>query len=72
MDTAQADQLLKELATLQRDELKERLLNFRGNFQFDLSEEFIDTLSDERLRHILWAAYLYACDQQCQLAGRGT
>jgi hypothetical protein len=48
------------IAALGRDELKKRIRNFRGRFKLDFSDEYLDRLSIDRLRHILLAALIHA------------
>ena len=58
------DQILSNLASLDRQELKDRLAGFKGSFKFDFTPQYLDTLSDERLRHILAAACIVANSEQ--------
>ena len=46
------------IATLNRDQLKERIKRFHGKFKLDFSEDFLDKASVDRLRHILLAAFV--------------
>ncbi len=48
------------IAALSRDELKRRIRNFRGRFKLDFTEDYLNKISVERLRHILLAALLNA------------
>ena len=48
------------LAVLGRNELKKRIKNFKGRFKLDFSEDYLNKLSVERLRHILLAALMNA------------
>lgn len=48
------------IAALGRDELKKRIRNFRGRFKLDFTEDYLNKISVERLRHILLAALLNA------------
>ncbi|MFC1780674.1 hypothetical protein ACFLZ8_00230 [Planctomycetota bacterium] len=48
------------IATLGRSELKKRIINFRGRFKLDFTEDYLNKLSVDRLRHILLAALLTA------------
>jgi len=50
------DRLARELALLDRDELKPRLLRFRSPTRLDFTPEYLDSLSTEQLRHLLMAA----------------
>lgn len=47
-----------QVASLNRQELKDRLLTFRGRLRLDFTETYLDTLTDDKLRHILMAVYL--------------
>jgi len=46
------------IAYLPKPELKNRIKNFNGPFKLDFSEEYLDKLSVDKLRHILLAALL--------------
>ncbi len=48
------------IAALGRDELKRRIRNFRGRFKLDFTEDYLNKISVERLRHILLAALINA------------
>ncbi len=48
------------VAGLNRGELKRRIRNFRGRFKLDFTENYLNTVSVDRLRHILLAALLNA------------
>jgi len=48
------------IAALGRNELKRRIKNFRGRFKLDFTEDYLDRLSIDRLRHILLAALITA------------
>ena len=48
------------IAILGRNELTKRIRNFRGRFKLDFTDEYLNKLSVERLRHILLAALLNA------------
>jgi hypothetical protein len=48
------------LAALGKDELKRRIRNFRGRFKLDFSEDYLNGLTVDRLRHILLAALINA------------
>ncbi len=55
------EQLANSVAALSRDEVKDQILQFEGNFNLDFPEEYLDKLPEERLRHILLAARLHHC-----------
>jgi hypothetical protein len=56
----QFEQMAAALADLGRDDLKQRIKNFRGRFKLDFSDDYLDALSVERLRHLLLAALIHA------------
>ncbi|MHC4244523.1 MAG: hypothetical protein ACYS3N_11930 [Planctomycetota bacterium] len=48
------------VASLGRDELTRRIRNFRGRFKLDFTEDYLNKISVDRLRHILLAALINA------------
>ena len=50
--------LTVSIASLGRAEIRRKLRNFKGRFKLDFTEEYLNKLSLERLRHILLAAML--------------
>lgn len=56
----QFEQLVTSVAALGRDDLKKRIKGFRGRFKLDFSDAYLDSLSLDRLRHILLAALINA------------
>jgi hypothetical protein len=48
------------IAVLGRDELTRRIRNFRGRFKLDFTEDYLNKISVDRLRHILLAALINA------------
>ena len=44
------------IAALGRQELERRIRNFRGRFKLDFTQDYLNKLSVDRLRHILLAA----------------
>jgi len=50
----------KSIASLGRHELTRRIRNFRGRFKLDFTEDYLNRLSVDRLRHILLAAVMNA------------
>jgi hypothetical protein len=57
------DREATSIAALGRDELKRRIRNFRGRFKLDFTEDYLNHLSIDRLRHILLAALINAKPQ---------
>jgi len=48
------------LTALDRGELTRRIRNFKGRFKLDFDEDYLNSLSLDRLRHILLAALINA------------
>ena len=46
------------VAVLGRDELTRRIRGFRGRFKLDFTEDYLNKISVDRLRHILLAALI--------------
>lgn len=59
MSSAQyVERQVTSVAALGRDELKRRIRNFRGRFKLDFTEDYLNKISVDRLRHILLAALI--------------
>lgn len=58
------EQVATSIAVLGRSELKSRIKNFRGRFKLDFTDDYLDTIEVDRLRHILLAALLTAKSRQ--------
>jgi len=54
------EQTATSIASLGRNEVKRRIANFRGRFKLDFTEDYLNNLSVDRLRHILLAALINA------------
>jgi hypothetical protein len=54
------EQTATSIAALGRKELKSRIRNFQGRFKLDFTEDYLNKLSVDRLRHILLAALVNA------------
>jgi hypothetical protein len=54
------EQTATSIAALGRTELKRRIRGFRGRFKLDFSEDYLNNISVDRLRHILLAALVNA------------
>ncbi len=48
------------IAVLGRNELKRRIRNFKGRFKLDFTDDYLNKLTVDRLRHILLAALINA------------
>jgi len=46
------------IASLGKEEVKSKIKNFRGRFRLDFTDDYLDGLSLDRLRHILLAAMM--------------
>ena len=56
----QFERTATSIASLNRNEVKRRIKNFKGRFHLDFSDEYLDKLTVDRLRHILLAAMINA------------
>ena len=54
------EQAATSIGTLERDELKKQIRNFKGRFKLDFTEEYLNSATVDRLRHILFAALVNA------------
>jgi hypothetical protein len=52
------EQTATSITALGRNELKKRIRSFRGRFKLDFTEDYLNALSVDRLRHILLAALI--------------
>ncbi|MBN1553805.1 MAG: hypothetical protein JXA11_03615 [Phycisphaerae bacterium] len=59
MGVGPLDRLITRLASMDREGLIRLLLNMRCTFPMDFTEEFLHTISEERLRHIVLAAFAH-------------
>jgi len=54
------EQTATSITALGEAELKKRIKNFSGRFRLDFTEDYLNNLSVDRLRHILLAALVNA------------
>ncbi len=54
------DQLIRDIAEMERPTLIDRLTHFDAPIQLDFSAEYLEACSTDKLRHILMAACLQA------------
>jgi hypothetical protein len=54
------EQAAVSIASLNKGQLKSRIRNFKGRFKLDFTEDYLNKLSTDRLRHILLAALVNA------------
>ncbi|MDD5011765.1 MAG: hypothetical protein PHQ00_06550 [Phycisphaerae bacterium] len=57
------EQTATTIASLGRNELTQRIKNFRGRFKLDFTDQFLNSLTTDRLKHILLAAETHASKQ---------
>ena len=50
------EKIAASIASLSKAQAKKRIQSFKGNFKLDFTESYLNSLSAERLRHILLAA----------------
>ncbi|MBN2456043.1 MAG: hypothetical protein JXB29_05835 [Sedimentisphaerales bacterium] len=60
MAASNFEQTATSITALGRNELKRRIKDFRGRFRLDFTEDYLNTISVDRLRHILLAATINA------------
>ena len=60
MQGQQVEILVNEIQSLDRDGLVHLLRSMQCDFAVDFTDEFLDSISVERLRHIVLAASLHA------------
>jgi len=56
--TRSYEQVALGVSSLTKPQLKRRLLNFKGRLRLDFTEKYLDSLTVDKLRHILAAALL--------------
>ena len=54
------EQYCAYITSLNKEELKDRLLHFEGPIRMDFTEDFLEQQNVEKLRHILLAAVVTA------------
>ena len=54
------EQTATSIASLNRNQLKRRIKTFKGRFKLDFTEEYLNKLTVDRLRHVLLAASINA------------
>jgi len=56
--TTSHEELASLVGSMNKSQVKHRLMHFQGPPRLDFTEEYLDGLSADRLRHILLAAML--------------
>lgn len=54
------EQTATTIASLNRNEVTRRIKNFQSRFKLDFTEQYLNKLTTDRLRHILLAALTHA------------
>lgn len=54
------EQYCAYITSLTKAEIKDRLLHFEGPIKMDFTDDYLETLDEDRLRHILMAALVTA------------
>jgi hypothetical protein len=52
------EQASTSIGTLDREELKRRIKNFKGRLRLDFTDDYLENLPIDRLRHVLLAALI--------------
>lgn len=60
LEPQQVESLVSIVATMDRDDIVERLMHFQADFPVDFTPSYLDQLSTDRLRHIFVAVCLQA------------
>jgi hypothetical protein len=56
LSSVSVEQDITSIACMKRKELKARIRRFQGNFQMDFTESYLNSATEDHLRHILFAA----------------
>ncbi len=60
LSSVSVEQDITSIACMKRKELKARIRRFQGNFQMDFTESYLNSATEDHLRHILFAARVQA------------
>ncbi len=52
------EQTATSISSLNREELKRRIKNIKGRFRLDFTDDYLENLPVDRLRHVLLAALI--------------
>ena len=58
MNKSYFEQKAEEVGRLSREEVYSQIKNFKGRFKLDFTDDYLDRLFVDRLRHILLAAQI--------------
>ena len=50
------EKMASKIASLNKAEAKKKIIKFKAGFKMDFTEAYLDSLSVDKLRHILFAA----------------
>jgi hypothetical protein len=56
LSSVSVEQDITTIACMNRRELKNRIRHFQGRFQMDFTESYLNSATEDHLRHILYAA----------------
>jgi len=65
LQSHQIDDLIQLVAALDRDALLEQFHNYRANFPIDFTDDFLNSMPLDRLRHIFVALCLQTQRMPC-------
>ena len=54
--STQTDRIATKIAQMNRHKVQKEILHFRGRFKLDFTKAYLESLSVDKLRHILLAA----------------
>ncbi|MCD4830420.1 MAG: hypothetical protein K8R02_01275 [Anaerohalosphaeraceae bacterium] len=57
-ETADYEHLITSIASLASAEVRQKIRDFHGSFKLDFSDDYLEALKLDQLRHILFAAML--------------
>lgn len=63
------ENLCSRVAEMGREEVMEEIINFNGRIHLDFTESYLDSLSIDKLRHILLAALVVDAEKARQNSG---
>ena len=56
MGSDMSDDKDNSIDSMSKSEIKSQIMTFKGRFEFDFTDAYLDSLSIDKLRHILVAA----------------
>lgn len=58
MSPAKFEKIAASVSSMKKTQLKKRIKGFKGNFDLDFTDTYLNSCSEEKLRHILLAALI--------------